>query len=166
MPLLRDLASQRKLFTECPSCQEVFRLIDAALFDATRATLPPRALEHLAARRAGLAERRAELRARQVNAAERPRRAAEAVNLGKVVEKIAPSLPGFPVRSADCRTLFEPIDYVVFHGLSVKREIDALTFVDVKSGKAALTKMQSQVRDLVECGKVSLVVADRPRVTS
>lgn len=162
MSLLRDLHSQRNLFAACPNCGEEFKLIDAELFDATRSILPARAVERIAALRAGLTQRRAELRSRKARAAAHPRRVAESVNIGKVVEKIAPSLPGFPVRSGDCRTLFEPIDYVVFHGLSTNGIVDSLTFVDVKSGRARLTSTQSQVRALVECGKVSLIIAERP----
>lgn len=162
MSLLRDLHSQRQLFAECPNCGEEFRLVDADLFDATRAVLPLRAAERLNDLKTQLAARRAELRLRKCRAVEHPRRVAESVNIGKVVEKIAPSLPGFPVKSSDCRTLFEPIDYVVFHGLSAKGQIESLSFVDVKSGRARLTPGQSQVRSLVECGKVSLVIAERP----
>jgi len=149
--------------SECPGCGEPFRLIDARLFDAKSRHWPAQALEHVEQLRAEMAERRSQLRAAQARAATNPRRIAESVNIGKVVEKIAPSLPGFPARSSDCRTLFEPIDYVVFHGLSTRGRIDALTFVDVKSGKARLSNTQSQVRSLVECGKVSLIIAERPK---
>jgi predicted Holliday junction resolvase-like endonuclease len=163
MSLLRDLKSQRTLLAECPSCNKPFRLIEAQLFDAQRRRLPTQALEHLEGLRSQLIEGRSKLRSAKTRAAENPRRIAKSVNIGKVVEKIAPSLPGFPARSSDCRTLFEPIDYVIFHGLSVTGSIDALTFVDVKSGNARLTNAQSQVRSLVECGKVSLVIAARPK---
>ena len=76
-----------------------------------------------------------------------------------VLENVLPSLPGFPV-GADCRPLFKPIDFVVFNGLSARGEVDSLTFVEVKTGKARLSAQQSQVRNLVECGKVRLVIAE------
>src|SRR5260221_1666110 len=91
----------------------------------------------------------------------RPAIGAQASNIGKVLEKIAPSLPGFPVHAADCRALFEPIDYVVFHGLAVRRTIEAVTFVDVKSGNGNLTKEQRQIKTLVAAGKVSLKIINK-----
>jgi predicted Holliday junction resolvase-like endonuclease len=55
----------------------------------------------------------------------------------------------------------EPIDYVVFRGLSAHRRIDSMVFVDVKTGHGRLTRVQSQVKNLVECGKVRLLIAER-----
>ncbi len=80
------------------------------------------------------------------------------MGIGKIVEKIAPSLPGFPVNSADCRSLFEPIDYIVFRGLSTAGHVEAIYFVDVKSGNARLNTTQKQIRQIVESGKVRLLL--------
>ena len=66
------------------------------------------------------------------------RRTAEAVNLGKIVEKIVPSFASFSYEPGDCRALFEPIDYLVFSGLAKQNQVEALFFVDVKSGNARL----------------------------
>ncbi len=96
----------------------------------------------------------------------RTERAADSVTIGKVVERIAPSLPGFPLRSEDCRSLFEPIDYIVFRGLRSKGIVDAIEFVEVKSGKARLTPTQSGIRSLIERGKVSLYVAPHEASTT
>lgn len=165
MSILSDLKRQRGLFAGCPKCEGEFRLADAVLFDATQASLPAPAVAYLGRRQEELADIRSELRARKVAAMTRPRIAAKAVNIGKVVEKIAPSLPGFPVTSSDCRSLLEPIDYVVFRGLSAKGRIDSIIFVDVKTGRGRLSGMQSQVRNLVDCGKVRLIIAERPEVS-
>ena len=43
---------------------------------------------------------------------------ARSVNIGKIVERIAPSLKGFPFQCNDCRSLFQPIDYLVLEGLT------------------------------------------------
>jgi predicted Holliday junction resolvase-like endonuclease len=164
MSVLTEIQKQRRLFARCPNCDGEFRLADARLFDATR-RLPTYALECLAARREQLKEERADLANRQESAKTRPRIAAESINIGKVVEKIAPSLPGFPVRVGDCRALFEPIDYVVFQGLSTSGRVDAVLFVDVKSGKARLSETQAQVRTAIERGRVSLLIAARGKAT-
>lgn len=160
MSLINDLNKHRGLYALCPNCQESFPLSKAGLFDATK-QLPPEALEYLADQKESIRQLRDELRSRQQRAKSRPEIGAEASNIGKVVEKIAPSLPGFPVQAGDCRALFEPIDYVVFQGLSSSGKVDSLLFVDVKSGKGRLSGVQRQVRQLVEHGKISLKITAR-----
>jgi predicted Holliday junction resolvase-like endonuclease len=164
MSVLTEIQKQRRLYARCPNCNGEFRLADARLFDAA-GRLPTQALEWLAGRREQLKEERADLANRKERAETRPRIAAESVNIGKVVEKIAPSLPGFPVRSGDCRALFEPIDYVVFQGISTSGRVESVLFVDVKSGKARLSGPQAQVRTAVEHGRVSLLIAPRGKAT-
>jgi predicted Holliday junction resolvase-like endonuclease len=154
MSLLNELQNQRTLFARCPHCDEEFRLSSADLFDATKAPLPTRAREHLD-------HEWAELRARRKNARARTRRATESCNIGKIVEKVASSLPGFPFRAGDCRVLLEPIDYVVFHGVSTRGCIEAVTFVDVKTGNGRLSRTQAQMSTILEAGRVSLSITKR-----
>jgi predicted Holliday junction resolvase-like endonuclease len=161
MSVLEDLRGQRRLYAQCPNCQDEFRLADADLFDATK-PLSGRALQRLDELRQGVREQREDFAKRKLRADQHTQVVAEAVNIGKVVEKIAPSLPGFPVSPGDCRSLLEPIDYLVFKGLAATGKVDALIFVDVKSGNARLSKRQKTIRDLVECGKVSLTVTEAP----
>jgi predicted Holliday junction resolvase-like endonuclease len=160
MSFLEDLRRQRRLFIVCPNCEEEFPASHAQFFDATK-PLPPHALERLRTMREQLQEQRSEFKKRVEKAWQRSEVAAKSVNIGKVVEKIAPSLRGFPARSEDCRSLFEPIDYLVFRGLAAKGLVEAIDFVDVKSGGARLTGQQSAIRSLVERGRVSLHLARR-----
>lgn len=153
--MIDDLEKQKGLFVRVP-CGCEFAISRARLFDATK-PLPPDALEELQRRRNEVAEAKAELADRK-NRVRAAKVTARAVNIGKVVEKIAPSLAGFPVRSDECRSLFEPIDYVVFRGLS-SGKIEALEFVEVKSGNARLNVAQKDIRSAVEAGKVHLRVA-------
>lgn len=159
MPLLDELSRQKALQATCPHCDESFPLSEAGLFDARR-PLEGSALEKLRAQQEALKEERAALKARRERGPERSRVGAESGNIGKVVEKVAPSLPGFSLEPGDCRALFEPIDYVVFNGLTRKGRIDSLRFVDVKSQGAKLNARQKHIRAAVEAGKVALVVAD------
>lgn len=152
--LIRLLKRDRLLVAECPACQEPFRLADADLFPAA-GDWPAKALEVLEQRRLEIRERRAELKARKDRMTSGAQRTSEAVNLGKIVEKIAPSFPTFGFEPRDCRALLEPIDYVIFQGLARRGRVDALMFVDVKSGKAGLTKSQKQIRDRVQEGRIA-----------
>ena len=49
---------------------------------------------------------------------------------------------------ADCRFLAEPIDMIVFDGLS-QNNIKQITFMDVKTGKASLQPNQKKIRDAI-----------------
>lgn len=162
MSLIEELQKARQLFVECPSCGEEFPLSKASLFDATN-PLPPKAQEHLNAQRTDLRQQREELKKRKLHANTKPAISAVSSITGKVLEKIAPSLPGFPVSPGDCRALFEPIDYVVFKGLTAKGTVDAVVFVDVKSGNARLGKDQRRIRQVVESGKVQMKITPKPK---
>jgi predicted Holliday junction resolvase-like endonuclease len=159
MSLVSQLKSTRGLYAECPSCGGEFPVGDALLFDATAAALPAAALKYITQRREDIAQQRRQLQTMRKLSRSRPEQGARSVSIGKVVEKIAPSLPGFPVSPRDCRSLFEPIDYIVFNGLSARGEVESLTFVDVKSGNADLNTHQRQIKRLVECGEVRFTVA-------
>jgi predicted Holliday junction resolvase-like endonuclease len=50
--------------------------------------------------------------------------------------------------------LFEPVDYLIFSGLTGRRKVDALYFVDVKSGAARLTAKQRIIKEVVDAGRV------------
>lgn len=75
-------------------------------------------------------------------------------NFGKIAEQIIPAFLTFPYLQSECRPLFEPVDYVVFTGLSGKRHVETIKFVDVKTGDAGLSKGQRQIRDRVAEGKI------------
>jgi len=79
---------------------------------------------------------------------------AQASNFGQISEQILPAFITFPYKQSDCRILFKPIDYLVFTGLSGKGCVEAIKFVDVKTGKGSLTPGQRKIRDRVIEGKI------------
>ena len=46
--------------------------------------------------------------------------------------------------------MFDPIDYVIFEGLSKKQRVDKIVFVDIKSGGAQLSRKQKRIKQVVE----------------
>jgi predicted Holliday junction resolvase-like endonuclease len=153
--VIAELQRNKRFMGTCPTCDEEFRLADATLF-ALNEEPPDVALAAIAAMRERIKERKGDLvRARERMTA-RAERTAQAVNLGKIIEKIVPSFPSFSFSAGDCRALFEPIDYLIFSGLASHGQVDALVFVDVKSGKARLTGVQKNIKDRVEAGAVKL----------
>ena len=76
-------------------------------------------------------------------------RQSRAVTTGKVIEQIAPHLPGFPFNPRDTRFLGGPVDYVVFDGLEAGG-VRRVVFVEIKTGGAALSGRERLVRDAVQ----------------
>lgn len=66
---------------------------------------------------------------------------------GQITEKLAPFLKEFPYNPRQATFLGMPIDYMVFGEKMI-------TFIEIKSGNARLTKKQREIRRLVENKKV------------
>jgi len=77
-----------------------------------------------------------------------------AVLKGQISEEMAPFLPEFPYESSDARFMGSPIDLVIFEGMS-KGLVTGIVLVDIKTGKSALNKVQKQIKECVEKGRVS-----------
>jgi predicted Holliday junction resolvase-like endonuclease len=147
--LIAELQRDPRFKATCPVCRQNFRLSDAVLF-AVGDQPPKAALDALQAMRERIKERRRELASNRDLMTKTAQRTAEAVNLGKIVEKIVPSFATFSYEPGDCRALFEPIDYLVFSGLAKQNHVEALFFVDVKSGNARLSSSQRSIKQAVE----------------
>jgi predicted Holliday junction resolvase-like endonuclease len=80
-------------------------------------------------------------------------RKSQGVTLGKITEHFVPYLPDFAYKPADARFLGSPIDFIVFDGLT-EGEVRSVVFVEVKTGKSALTSRERRVRDAVEAGRI------------
>lgn len=81
----------------------------------------------------------------------------KAVIGGQVAEQIAPFLPDFPANPSDARFIGKPVDFIVFSGLSETEKIDEILFVEVKTGKSALSEREKEVKKAVEKGNVRYV---------
>jgi predicted Holliday junction resolvase-like endonuclease len=75
-------------------------------------------------------------------------RQSRAVTTGKVIEQLAPHMPGFPLNPRDARFLGSPVDLVVFDGLE-EGEVRRIVFVEIKTGGAALSPRERLVREAV-----------------
>ena len=150
--LLKELIVNKRLYGECPSCKESFPLTKAQLFFDKPSTDPT--LEAMRKWSNRVEEGFKQLEQQKLQAKHRSRRGVLDVNVGKVLEKIAPALPGFSFDCYDCRALSEPIDYVVFDGLTKNGRVDYLRLIDIKTGESQLNKHQRQIRDAVDEGKV------------
>lgn len=76
-----------------------------------------------------------------------------AVTIGKVSEQLVPYLPGFGHNPKDARFLGSPVDFVVFDGLDAGA-LERVVFLEVKTGGAALSTRERQIRDAIREGRV------------
>lgn len=149
--LIRYLQTS-KLYAGCPYCNEEFPLSGTLLFDGT-GTFPNEAEKKRVDLEEELKQKHEDLTKRQERADAGAEKKAIEVGIGKIIEKVLPSYKNFNMVATDCRFLGEPIDMVVFDGVS-DNKINKITFLDVKTGNAALNKHQRLVRDAIEDQKV------------
>lgn len=69
------------------------------------------------------------------------------VRLGQISEQLAPFIKGFGYDPKKAHFLGNPIDYVIF-------DDNKVVFMEIKSGKARLTKGQKDIKDMIDAGKV------------
>jgi len=150
--IIRTLEENR-FYAECPCCGEPILLRDAGLFYLD--DFSPEAEELYKQRLDELKEQEKEFRERRKEIPRGSEVKATAVNIGFILERIAPCMKDFCFEKNDCRSLFDPIDYVIFEGLTRKGAVDKILFVDIKTGNARLTGKQKEIRDLVEGKKVT-----------
>lgn len=146
---------ESNLYAEC-SCGGEFKLSDGILFDGTK-PFPEEAKEAQKAYKEELKEREEELKKRKKLATEKAQITTKSVNVGKNLEKVLPTLKKFKWELPDCRFLADPIDLLIFTGLS-RNKIDSISFIEVKSGGARLNPHQKSIKEAVEDKKVSYKV--------
>jgi predicted Holliday junction resolvase-like endonuclease len=122
------------------------------LFDAEHFT--PEAMELLKEKKDFNKERKLELKDRAQKKSQKIETTTQSVNIWFILERLAPSLQWFRFDKNDCRSLFDPIDYVIFEGLNKTGSVQKIIFTDIKTGDARLKKNQKQIRQVVEEKKV------------
>jgi predicted Holliday junction resolvase-like endonuclease len=146
---------ESNLYAECP-CGEEFKLSHAILFNGTK-SFPEAAIAIQKQLITQLKEREDELKKMKKLATKKVQITTRSVNVGKNLEKILPTMDDFKWQLTDSRFLGDPIDLIIFNGLS-SGKIRSINFVEVKSGNARLNKHQKCIKDAVEDKKVSYKV--------
>lgn len=149
--LIRSLKSP-DLTARCPKCRKLFLMSDALLFDGTK-PFPLEAEDKQMEYDSTLENLLAKLKKKQIAATTRATTTTEAVNIGKMIEHIVPALEEFSYEPTDCRVLFDPIDLVIFNGLA-KSNVESITFLEIKTGRARLNAHQKMIFEAVEKKKV------------
>jgi len=151
---IKDL-QKSNLYAEC-KCGEEFKLSDALLFDGL-GKFPVEVQERKSEMEQALKDWREGLAKKKLLATKGAERTAKAVGIGKNIEKIVPTFKEFPLDLSDCRFLGDPIDILVFSGLT-NNLVHSMSFIEVKSGGARLNANQKMAKEAVESNRVSYMV--------
>jgi phage terminase large subunit GpA-like protein len=108
--IIRTLEENR-FYAECPCCGEPILLKDAGLFYLDDFSPEAEKLYQDKLQECRLREK--DLKEERKAISRRSKKATETVNIGFILERIAPSMKDFLFDHNDCRSLFEPIDLTV-----------------------------------------------------
>lgn len=134
-------------FFECPNTTEDVSFKKAPLFDSDN--FPEEAMEIYEQQLEEVRLTKERLKKIRALGSSKSESGALAVNIGFILERLAPTMKGFRFSHNDCRSLFDPIDYVIFEGLATKGRVDRIFFVDIKTGNAKLSKKQREIRSVI-----------------
>ncbi len=140
------------VYIQCPCCDLPIKAKDAGLFYLD--DLTPDAQELYTQQLKEMKEREKTLKEIRKGISQKSEVGAKAVNIGFILERLAPAMSGFRFDRNDCRSLFDPIDYVIFEGLSKKSAVSKILFADIKTGAAKLSPKQKEIKTLVNKKKV------------
>ncbi len=149
---LINFLQQNGFKANCPTCGEGIKLKDASLFSVDN--FNARAKQLLNEKKEELKIQREAISKKKTSTQQRVETTTNSVNMGFILERLAPVLEHFPFDKNDCRSLFDPIDYVIFEGLQKTGKVQKIFFVDIKSGKAKLKANQKAIKQMIEQKKV------------
>jgi len=150
--IIRTL-EENNFYVECPCCGEQILLKDAGLFYLN--DFSPEAEKLYQQKLASCKIREKEIREERKAISRRSETATTTINIGFILERIVPTMRDFRFDRNDCRSLFDPIDYIIFEGLSKKNSVSKILFAEIKTGKARLNEHQKEIRALVERRRVT-----------
>jgi predicted Holliday junction resolvase-like endonuclease len=139
-----------KLYAECPcpECSHQFTLKDSGLFYMDN--FSEKAKQQYREVKKALETQEKEIKDMRKAMKTTSKVGAQAVNLGFLMERLTPCMQTFPFEHNDCRSLFDPIDYLVFSGLQENHSVDKIIFMDIKTGQARLSRSQKEIKNAVE----------------
>lgn len=149
---LINFLQQNGFNANCPTCGEGIKLKDASLFSVDNFNAQAKQL--LNEKKEELKIQREAISKKKSSTQQRVETTTNSVNMGFILERLAPVLEHFPFDKNDCRSLFDPIDYVIFEGLQKTGKVQKIFFVDIKSGKAKLKANQKAIKQMIEQKKV------------
>jgi predicted Holliday junction resolvase-like endonuclease len=144
------------LYATCSHCEGEFKLSKAIMFDGL-GKFPNLAEIKCKEMDMQFKEMVEEFKKRKLSALVGAEKKSIEVGIGKNIEKVVPALKGFKLPLCDCRPLFDPIDMIVFDGVT-KMKVESIKFMEIKTGNARLNEHQKAIKDAILDKKVGFRV--------
>jgi len=150
--LLGFLKEQRHIFGSCPECQQVFRLSNVRL---SYTTYSRDWLDELEDERAKddekLARFQEESKEMRAKAIERERK----IRLPKLLNRAVPMFAKRKVFPQDVKTLFDPIDFVVFDGMNNEDLVKRILLLDNEAKTPREKALHESIKDTIQTGALT-----------
>jgi hypothetical protein len=156
-----DMVRNGHFRTQCPNCKTEVQLDRARIYTSENAPVQ--------GQRSGTASDLSHQPDRPVESESQPHALiqrtlpTQRINRGLILERIAPIMHGFQYDKSDCRALFDPIDYVVFDGLSALGIVRKIVFLEIKTGTSNVNPRQSMIAKRIAEKKVEFITYDNGR---
>ena len=160
------LREQRHIFGTCPHCRSLFRLVDAKVsYDSPYKVDWLDKLENLQesweTKAEELGEKEKAMRREAIEKATR-------TELPKLLHRIVPTFTKSNLNPQDIKTLFHPIDFLVFDGLNNDR-VDRVLLMDHKPNDSGRTSIHKGINDAIRSEAIewrTLRVSETGEITS
>lgn len=150
MNFVQAFQEMKRIHGFCPCCGEVFRLSEATVF--TKGAPPATPFDKVEREQAKV-DRAVEKFEEKEEAIREHATALGQKAAKKKLKRIAGYFVERGVDPQDVKTLFHPVDYVVFRGLNGK-QVKAIELVDRPPTSSAREKLQKSIRGALKAGNV------------
>lgn len=159
--LLLFLKESRHIFSVCPECVAVHRLSQLQL--SAKGRYKPDWMDEIELEKGKLSERMEKLEERAREFRTQAKEHAERRELPRLLRRVAPVFVKQRIDPRDVRTLFDPVEFVIFEGMNSNDGVRGVTFVQIGGSSAIVRSIERAVRG-GKYGWNTLKIADDGRV--
>jgi predicted Holliday junction resolvase-like endonuclease len=145
------IREQRHIFGICPHCKSLFRLVDARVSYKT----PYKAdwLDEIEGDREKWQTKTEDLKGREKELRRLAIERATKRDLPKLLKRVVPTFVNRGLNPQDIKTVFHPIDFVVFDGLN-DEGTERVVLMDHKTSEKARITVQEGISDAIKSGAI------------
>jgi predicted Holliday junction resolvase-like endonuclease len=141
------IREQRHIFGVCPHCTTLFRLVDIQI--SYNSEYVPDWLDRIEKKQEELQGKMDDLESREREMRDKAINKATQRELPKRLKKIIPSLIDSGFNPQDVKTLFHPVDFVVFDGMNA-RGVDRIVFLDHSDVDGNRRTQQQMIKGVIQ----------------
>ncbi|MFH0890065.1 MAG: Holliday junction resolvase-like protein [Candidatus Aenigmatarchaeota archaeon] len=137
------LHENRHIFSVCPECHSVNRLSDLQLSE--KGYYKPDWLDGLQVEQQRLGDKIAKLDEKKKDLQRVAKEKAERIELPKVLNRLAPFFTKHKIDPRDVRTIFDPVEFLVFQGMNSPEGVDSVTLLHLGENKHLIKSIEDTI---------------------